>query len=129
VRQKTATLRHHHGFMKRSGLTQFMSFRGARRREIAEIIACQASSQGFLAPVVARNDIRMVNCLSPEDIGLKLLMEQNSEAHRDKYHRYQGAWVRVNGVLIIFRMVKNNSNNRAGQFYQLAVTPCPPESS
>ncbi len=33
-----------------------MSFRGAKRRKISEIIVCQTGSQGFLASVVARND-------------------------------------------------------------------------
>jgi hypothetical protein len=43
-----------------------MSFREAKRREIPKIFVCQTRVQGFLAPVVARNDIRMVNCVSPK---------------------------------------------------------------
>jgi hypothetical protein len=43
--------------IKGVGLTQFMSFRGAKRREIPETCVCKLTLQGFLAPDVARNDI------------------------------------------------------------------------
>jgi len=42
-----------------------MSFRGAKRREIPQDHVCKTNSQGFLAPFVARNDIRTVNCVTP----------------------------------------------------------------
>jgi hypothetical protein len=46
-----------HSHSNNIGLTQFMSFRGAKRREIPETCVCKLTLQGFLAPDVARNDI------------------------------------------------------------------------
>ena len=47
------------------GVTQFVSFRGAKRREIPQNYVRKTNSQGFLAPFVARNDIRIANWLTP----------------------------------------------------------------
>jgi len=45
-----------------------MSFRGAKRLEIPQDHVCKTNSQGFLAPFVARNVIRTVNCVTPNHL-------------------------------------------------------------